>query len=101
MKKTILTIICVLMTLVTISQSDTSRKTNTMSKKMPPMSMLPKKPGEVKQIYELPKVCEYKVYDQQGALIEHKTAEFIDYTEYKKGTYFVLFENKKESFTKE
>ena len=98
MKKTILTITCVLLTLVTFSKTDTSQKKAPMSKKMPPMSMLPKNPGEVKQIYELPKVCEYKTFDENGTLIEHKTAEFIDYTSYKKGTYFVKYENKTETF---
>lgn len=89
------------MGLITYSQTDTSNGKPAMSKKMPPMSMLPKKPGEVKQIYELPKVYDYKVYDQKGKLIEHKTGEFIDYTNYKKGDYFVLYENRKETFTKE
>lgn len=89
------------MALITFSQTDTSQINAPMSEKMPPMSMLPTKPGEVKQIYELPKVCEYKIYNQKGKLIEHKTAEFIDYTKYKKGTYFVKYENKTETFKRD
>ena len=98
MKKQILTIAFAFMAFMAISQADTSQKEATLTKRMPPLNMLPKNPGEVKQIYELPKVCDYKVFDENGTLIEQKRGEFIDYTSYKKGTYFVKFENKTEAF---
>jgi hypothetical protein len=97
MKKTILTTVFASIALLTFSQTDTSHKKSEMSKKMPPSSMLPKS-GEVKLIYELPKVCDYKVFDENGTLIDQKKGEFIDYTSYKKGTYFVKYENKTETF---
>ncbi len=98
MKKTIFTFAFASTALLTFSQTDTSQKKSEMSKKMPPMSMLPKNPGEVKMIFELPKVCDYKVFDEKGTLIDQKKGEFIDYTSYKKGTYFVKYENKTETF---
>lgn len=98
MKKTFLTIACVVTSIVAFSQTDSSQKKASMSKKMPPTSMLPQKPGEVKLIFELPKVCDYKVFDENGALIDQKKGEFIDYTAYKKGTYFVKYDNKTETF---
>ena len=101
MKKNILIIVCVLTALVSFGQTDTTKKKSEMSKKMPPTSMLPKDPGEVKLIYELPKVCEYKIFNEKGELVEHKTAEFVDYTNYKKGSYFIKFENKSETFSRD
>lgn len=73
---------------------------NEPSKKMPPMKMLPKE-GQKKQIYELPAKSEYKIYGVTGELITEGNAEFIDVTEFDKGTYFIEFGGKKESFTKE
>jgi hypothetical protein len=57
--------------------------------------------GEVKLIYELPKVHEYKIYNQKGDLIAQKTGQFVDYTNYEKGTYFIAYADKKEHFTRE
>jgi len=61
--------------------------------------MLPKT-GQVKHIYELPKKQEYKVFDNKGKLITTGNAQFIDYTEYKKGIYFIHFNKNKEKFEK-
>ena len=46
------------------------------SKKMPPMSMLPKN-GEMKRMYELPDSTDYKIFNQKGDLIESGHAEFV------------------------
>lgn len=70
------------------------------SKKLPPCNMLPKT-GEVKRIYELPAKSDYKIYDSNGQLVEGGNAEFIDITTYKKGTYFIQYDGKKEMFLKE
>ena len=70
------------------------------NKKLPPMKMLPKA-GEVKQIYELTEKAEYNIFDSKGKLITTGNAQFIDYSEYKKGTYFIqIVGGKKESFEK-
>ena len=61
------------------------------------MKMLPKY-GEVKQIYELPEKTDYKIFDSKGKLVSSGNAEFIDCTDYKKGIYFVNFEDRKEKF---
>jgi hypothetical protein len=68
-----------------------------LSKKLPPMKMLPKN-GEVKTIYELPEKMDYKIYDAKGELVSSGNAEFVDYTDYKKGVYFIVYEDKKEMF---
>ncbi len=62
------------------------------SKKMPPIKMLMGKPGEVKYIYELPDSSKYSIYDQLGKLVESGHAEFINYTDYKPGTYFIQYD---------
>ena len=69
-----------------------------LSKKMPPMSMLKGTPGEVKHIYELPNPMDYKIYNLSGNLIQYGNAEFIDYTHYRKGVYFISYGDKKETF---
>lgn len=99
MKKSILIITGILMSVFAFSQTDSTRKENTMSKKMPPLSMLPKNPGEMKMIYELPKECEYQIFDEMGNFLSKGKAEFIDYTDYKKGKYFIKFENQTETFS--
>jgi hypothetical protein len=69
------------------------------SKKLPPMKMLKKyKPGEVMRIYELPEKMDYKIYGVKGILVSSGNAEFVDYTDYKKGIYFIAFGDKKEKF---
>ena len=73
---------------------------NQANKKLPSTEMLPKE-GEVKHIYELPAATNYKIYDQKGELVKEGKGQFIDYTDYKKGTYFILFDGKKHSFIKE
>jgi hypothetical protein len=70
-----------------------------LSKELPPIKMLPKK-GEVKQIYELPSKTDYKVYNSDGKFLTEGNAQFIDYTTYQEGTYFVHFNGKSESFEK-
>lgn len=67
------------------------------SKKLPPLKMLPKD-GEVKSIYELPEKTDYKIFDAKGKMVSSGNAEFIDYTDYKKGIYFVNFGDRKETF---
>lgn len=66
-------------------------------RKMPPMSMLPKK-NEVKHMYKLPKHGTYSVFTIEGKLVEDGIAEWIDITNYRKGTYFLHFNKKTTSF---
>ncbi len=77
--------------LTSIAQEDSTQK-------LPPLHMLPKK-GKSKRIYELTQKAEYKIYDSDGKLVEDGNAEFIDITAYKKGTYFIQYDGKKESFS--
>ena len=72
---------------------------NEPSKNLPPIKMLPKV-GEVKLIYELPAKTDYKIYNSAGRLIQEGNAQFIEYTNYKKDTYFITFDDKTEKFTK-
>lgn len=67
------------------------------SKNMPPISMLPKK-GKKKMIYELSTVSDYKVYNSKGKLVTEGNGQFIDCDKYKKGDYFVIYGDKKETF---
>ena len=67
------------------------------SKKLPPMKMLPKD-GEVKTMYELPEKMDYKIFDVKGKLVTSGNALFIDYTDYEKGIYFIIYGDKKEMF---
>ena len=99
MKKSILILSYTLITLITFGQTDASNNTSRLNKKLPPKNMLPQNPGEVKKIYELPKVCDFKIFDEKGALVEQKTEEFIDYTNYKLGRYFIRYESKTETFS--
>jgi hypothetical protein len=71
-----------------------------MSKELPPMSMLPKK-GEVKTIYELPSSIEHKVYNKKGKLILEGKGKWIDFTKYKKGTYYIKYDDQNVRFVKE
>ncbi|MBD3638648.1 MAG: hypothetical protein HUJ25_14950 [Crocinitomicaceae bacterium] len=80
--------------------SATSFGQNEPSKELPPVEMLPKK-GEVKKIYELPVETEYKVYDSNGKLLTAGFGQFIDYTDYEKGTYFIRYNNKSVQLEKE
>lgn len=70
------------------------------SKKLPAMKMLPKE-GEVKQIFELSDLSEYELFDGFGNFISRGEGQFIDYTNFKKGTYFVRYNGKTEKFEKE
>ena len=71
------------------------------SKKMPPISMLPKKGEGVKQIYELPHPTEYKVFNQAGEMMAEGNGEFIDCTKYPTGTYFIRYDEKTVTFEHE
>lgn len=89
----------ILLTIVAFSIGISAFSQNEPSKNLPPMRLLPKV-GQVKSIYELPNSTEYKVYNQKGELISEGKGQFIDYTEYTIGTYFVRFEGKSETFEK-
>ena len=41
---------------------------------------------------------DYKVYDAKGSLIQSGNAEFVDYTDFKQGVYFIAYGDKKEKF---
>ena len=92
MKKVLISISLLLVSKLGFSQ-------NEQSKNIPSIKILPKN-GEVKQIYELPAKTEYKIYNAAGKLVTEGNDQFIDYTKYKKGTYFILFNGRKEIFEK-
>jgi len=98
MKKLILLAFCSTISLTVLGQQEEDK--NKPSKNMPPVNMLPKS-GEVKQIYELPSKCSYEIFNSKGEFVTKGNAQFIDYTEYKKGVYFIRYENKTERFEKE
>ena len=95
--KNVLKLIVLLILFTSISNVVYSQKKP--SKNLPPIKMLPKN-GEVKHIYELSQKFEYKVFDVKGELMVTGNAQFIDYTEYKKGVYFIHFKKKIEKFEK-
>ncbi len=67
---------------------------------LPPIAMLQSEDGEPKTIYELTNSAHYFIYSQQGALIDSGYAQYIDFTEYDGGTYFIRYDGKNEVFTK-
>ncbi len=87
--------------ILTVFISTFSYGQETPSKKMPPLSMLNGKLGEKKTIFELPDSMDYKIYNQKGKQITSGYAEFIDLTNFKKGTYFIIYSDQKIEFTKE
>jgi hypothetical protein len=89
----------IIVTVLAVSVGTFTFSQNEQSKNLPPLEMLPKE-GNVKQIYELPTKTEYKIYTIEGELLHEGNAQFIDYTDYKEGTYFVIFDGKKEYFEK-
>lgn len=72
---------------------------NEPSQNMPPVEMLQGN-EELKNIYELPFQTDFKIYDRKGALIDSGNAQFIDYTNYKAGTYFIKYDNQTKTFEK-
>lgn len=93
---TLISTIFLLISICTDSQAQNIEFTKE-HRKMPPMSMLPKK-DEVKHMYKLPKHGTYYVFTIEGKLLETGTAEWIDITNYRKGTYFLQFDKKTTSF---
>lgn len=91
----------ILLVLVLLSFSCVSFGQEETSKKLPPLKMLPAKPGEVKQIYELPDSTNYSVYNQKGKLVDSGNAEFVDFTKYKSGTYFIKYDGVSRKIEKE
>jgi hypothetical protein len=77
-----------------VSISGYSQKKEKMSKKLPPIEMLPKVGEGKKEIYELPKETDYKVFDVNGQLKAEGSGQFIDITDYDSGSYFVRYKNK-------
>lgn len=92
MKVTFSFVLCVGFTSLGYSQEEPS-------KKWAPMKMLPKE-GEVKQIFELSVSSEYELFDGFGNFISRGEGQFIDYTNLKKGSYFVRYNGKTEKFEK-
>ena len=90
-------ILCLIAFTISLSSFGQAKK---ISKELPPREMLPKH-GEVKQIYELPSKTNYEVFNSKGELVAKENGQFIDYTKYDLGTYFVRFDGVTESFTKQ
>ncbi|HYG50313.1 MAG TPA: hypothetical protein VD905_05390 [Flavobacteriales bacterium] len=97
MKKFILLALFSIVSLHVFSQE--TEDINVPSKAMPPAKMLPKA-GKVKHIYELPSKCEYEIFNSMGEFVTKGNDQFIDYTAYKKGIYFIRYGNKTERFEK-
>lgn len=72
---------------------------NQTSHKLPPMKMLPKN-GDTAEIYELPYEANFKVYNRLGELIDSNYGQFIDYTDFEDGVYFIKFNDKTITFEK-
>jgi hypothetical protein len=83
--KTKIIVICLL-----VSSSTFLYAQNEPSKKLPPMKMLPKE-GEVKKIFELYDEVDYAIFDKSGATYQTGKAEFIDYTDFPEGAYFIRY----------
>ncbi|MFT6243403.1 MAG: hypothetical protein ACJA0U_001503 [Salibacteraceae bacterium] len=92
MIKTVLLLITIVFSVLSFGQKDTSQK-------IPPLVMLPAK-GEVKTFFELSSKSNYKIYDQNGSFIDSGYAQFIDYTDYKAGKYFVRYDGNIGKFEK-
>jgi hypothetical protein len=84
---------------MTISLSSYSQEEP--SKNLPPIKMLKKgKIGETQNFYELPAIVDYKVYDNKGKLIYEGTAQWIDYTNYEIGVYWVKYNDQTKRLEK-
>ncbi len=86
--KTKIILICLL-----VSSSTFLYAQNEPSKKLPPMKMLPKE-GEVKKIYELYDEVDYTIFDRSGATYQTGKAEFIDFTDFPDGVYYIRYKDK-------
>jgi len=54
-----------------------------------------------KKIYELPAIYDYKVFDAKGKLISEGKGQFIDYTKYKFGKYFINYNGQTKTLSNE
>tara|TARA_B100000809_G_scaffold257113_1_gene298135 strand:- start:1266 stop:1556 length:291 start_codon:yes stop_codon:yes gene_type:complete len=71
------------------------------SKNLPPIKMLKKgKIGEAQNFYELHEVVDYKVYDNKGKLISEGTSQWIDYTDYEIGVYWIKYNDQTKRLEK-
>lgn len=66
---------------------------------LPPLEMLPTD-GEIKYIHSLPYESSYQIYDVKGMSYDSGYGQFIDYTEYEPGEYFVHYDGGIENFTR-
>lgn len=72
---------------------------NKVSNNIPPLEMLPKD-GETKFIYELSTKSKYKIFDSNGKLLSEGNHQFIDFSAYKEGAYFIHVGDRIELFEK-
>ena len=56
--------------------------------------------GSDKLLYELSMKTDYKVFNSEGELIREDHGQFIDYTDYELGTYYVRYNGRVEQFKK-
>ncbi|MCH2234780.1 MAG: winged helix-turn-helix domain-containing protein [Crocinitomicaceae bacterium] len=94
--KALLSLLLLLPT-VFFGQNDSTGVDEEVPQKLPPMRMLSGE-GEAQNFFELEYEADYQVFDQMGALVEEGHGEFIDYTDYEGGTYFVSYDDKTQFF---
>ena len=70
------------------------------SQNLPPIKILPIE-NEVKNIYELPSKTDYEIFNSKGQLIAEGNAQFVDYTDYKSGIFFIRFNNTTKKIVKD
>ncbi len=99
------TITCGLI-LASFALTGQSNKAYTLNKEGDTIRQLPRfeqlvgKPGESKTFHNLKKVCNYQLFDTYGKLIEEGRDQFVDMTNYSVGSYFFIYDGKKESYKK-
>ncbi len=67
---------------------------------LPPAKELPKK-DEVKTFYDLGGVYDYELFEVTGKKISTGTAQHVDVSELKKGSYFFAFNGQKVAYKKD
>jgi hypothetical protein len=91
LKHTVISFAMLALSFIAVSQ-DTSLK-------LPPMSMLEGGPS-IKQILELNHPAHYSIHNVNGQFVDSGFAEFVDYTDYEPGIYFLRYDTINQQFEK-
>ncbi len=73
---------------------------NQSCEELPPIEILSQK-GKIVEVYKLPAEIYFKVYNQRGKLKLEGKGKWIDFTKFKKGTYFIKYDDQIISYLKE